>query len=58
VREEEEDRPLLKKLGAVRVANGTKRCAWISGSWTRVQSSWRTKRLCIRSRFETNFQTK
>jgi hypothetical protein len=35
VREEEEDRPLLKKLGAVRVANGTKRCAWVSGAWTR-----------------------
>jgi hypothetical protein len=35
VREEEEDRPLIKELGAVRVANGTKRRAWVSGAWMR-----------------------
>jgi hypothetical protein len=35
VREEEEERPLIKEQGAVRVANGTKRCACVSGAWTR-----------------------
>jgi hypothetical protein len=56
VREEEEDRPLIKELGAVRVANGTKRCAWVSGAWTRrrgepmkwctwVSSAW--TRACV-----------
>jgi hypothetical protein len=34
VREEEEERPLIKELGAIRVANGTKRCACVSGAWT------------------------
>jgi hypothetical protein len=34
VREEEEDRPLIKELGAVRVANGMKRCACVSGALT------------------------
>jgi hypothetical protein len=35
VGEEEEERPLIKELGAVRVANEMKRCACISGAWMR-----------------------
>jgi hypothetical protein len=35
MREEEEDIPLIKELGAVRVANGMKQCAWVSSAWTR-----------------------
>jgi hypothetical protein len=32
--EEEEERPLIKELGAVRVANEMKRCACVSVAWT------------------------
>jgi hypothetical protein len=35
VREEQEERTLIKELGAIRVANGTKRCVCVSGAWTR-----------------------
>jgi hypothetical protein len=31
---EEEERPLIKELGAVRVANEMKRCVCVSGAWT------------------------